>query len=335
MKAAQVHRCAKIETGPVVIDDVERPRPGRGQVLVKVDAAGVCRSNLNMVEGDWLAGGVPPKFPIIPGHEMAGTVVELGPGVESLRVNERVGLQPLWTSCGKCDLCLTGGEYWCPQNKILGETVDGCFTEYVLGWEGHVYPLPSNINSVAAAPLFCAGLTAYGAVKKAKIEPGMKVAVFGVGGVGHMAVQFAKLYGAEVYAVARSELHMALAQELGAVPVDGNKDPVEELAKLGKMDVSILFAPSSQAANQAVMSTRVRGTVIMGAPAGIEAFPFDEEKRILGTLVGGRKATMEVVALAAAGKVKAVTETHRLDEANQILRNLKNGEVKARAVLVP
>jgi len=335
MKAAQVHKCAKIETDPVVIDDVEQPRPGRGQVLVKVDAAGVCRSNLNMVEGDWLSGGVPPKFPIIPGHEMAGTVTELGPGVETVRLNERVGLQPLWTSCGNCDLCLTGGEYWCPKNKILGETVDGCFTDYVIGCEGHVYPLPSNIDAVSAAPLFCAGVTAYGAVKKAAIEPGMKVAVFGVGGVGHMAVQFAKLYGAEVYAVARSDLHLALAHELGAVPVDGNKDPVGELVKLGRMDVSILFAPSSEAAMQAVKSTRVRGTVIMGAPAGIEAFPFDEERRVLGTLVGGRKTTKEVVALAAAGKVKAVTETHRLDEANQMLKNLKNGEVKARAVLVP
>jgi len=335
MKAAQVHKCAKIEMDPVVIDDIEQPRPGKGQVLVKVDAAGVCRSNLNMVEGDWLAGGVPPKFPIIPGHEMAGTVVELGPGVESIRVNERVGLQPLWTSCGTCELCLTGGEYWCPKNKILGETVDGCFTEYIIGYEGHVYPLPSSIDAVAAAPLFCAGVTAYGAVKKGAIEPGMKVAVFGVGGVGHMAVQFARLYGADVFAVARSDLHLALAQELGAVPVDGNKDPVGELTRLGKMDVSILFAPSSEAAMQAVKSTRVRGTIIMGAPAGVEAFPFDEEKRIIGSLVGGRKATKEVVALAAAGKVRAVTETHRLEEANQMLKNLKNGEVKARAVLVP
>jgi alcohol dehydrogenase, propanol-preferring len=335
MKAAQIHKCAKIETDPVVIDDIERPKPGRGQVLVKVDAAGVCRSNLNMVEGDWLASGVPPKFPIIPGHEMAGTVAELGPGVESIRVNERVGLQPLWTSCGECDLCLSGGEYWCPKNKILGETVDGCFAEYILGYEGHVYPLPPSIDAVSAAPLFCAGVTAYGAVKKAGIGPGMKVAVFGVGGVGHMAVQFAKLYGADVYAVARSVLHLRLAQELGAVPVDGSKDPVGELTKLGKMDVSILFAPSSEAAMQAVKSTKVRGTVVMGAPAGIEAFPFDEEKKILGSLVGGRKATMEVVALAASGKVKAVTETHSLGEANQMLKSLKNGEVKARAVLVP
>lgn len=335
MKAAQIHHCGMIETDPIKIEEIEVPTPGRGQVLVKVDAAGVCRSNLNMVEGDWLAAGVPPKFPIIPGHEMAGTVAAVGEGVETVRVNDRVGLQPLWTSCGVCDLCLTGGENWCTKAKILGETVDGCFADYILGYEGHVYPLPANIDAVAAAPLFCAGVTAYGAVKKAGIEPGSKVAVFGVGGVGHMAVQLAKVYGADVFGVARSDLHLQLVSELGATPVDGNKDPVAELSKLGKMDVSIVFAPSSTIAMQALRSTKVRGTIVIGVPCGIEQFPFDEEKRLLGTLVGGRKATRELVALAAAGKIAAVTETHPLEEANEILKKLKKEELKARAVLVP
>lgn len=335
MKAAQISKCGVIETDPIKINEIDIPTPGKGQVLVKVEAAGVCRSNLNMVEGDWLNVGVPPKFPIIPGHEMAGRIAAVGEGVSSVRVNDAVGLQPLWTSCGTCDLCLTGGEYWCAKREVLGETVDGCFADYVIGFEGHVYPLPSSINAVRAAPLFCAGVTAYGAVKKAGIEPGSKVAVFGVGGVGHIAVQLAKLYGAEVFAVGRSELHLKLSSELGATPIDGNKDPVGELSKLGKMDVTILFAPSTKMAMQAVKSTKPRGTIVVGVPCSIEEFPFDEEKRVLGTLVGGRKATMEVVALAAAGKITPVTETYRLDEANDALKKLKRGALKARAVLVP
>jgi alcohol dehydrogenase, propanol-preferring len=335
MKAALLHKVGKIETEPLKIEEAETPTPKRGQILVRIEAAGVCRSNLNMVEGDWVNVGVPPKYPIIPGHEIAGTVAELGEGVDSVRKNDRVGMQPLWISCGSCDLCLTGGEYFCSKREILGETVDGGFAEYIIAHEGHFYPLPSNIDAVTAAPLFCPGVTAYGAVKKAEIVPGMKVAVFGVGGVGHMAIQFAKLYGAEIYAVARSEPHLALAAELGANPIDGKKDPVGELVKLGKMDSSIVFAPSSLATMQAVRSTKPRGTIVIGAPSGIEEFPFDEEKRIVGTLVGGRKATREVLALAAAGKIVPRTEMHRLEEANEMLRAIKASELKARAVLVP
>jgi alcohol dehydrogenase, propanol-preferring len=335
MRAAELHMVGKIETNPLKVEEVATPIPGKGQILVRIQASGVCRSNLNLVEGDWVAAGVPPRYPIIPGHEIAGMVAEVGPGVDSVRKNDRVGMQPLWTSCGNCEYCLTGGEYFCSKKEILGETVDGGFAEYILAYEGHIYPLPSNLDAVAAAPLFCPGVTAYGAVKKAGIEPGKKVAVFGAGGVGHLAIQFAKLYGAEVYAVTRSELHLELASELGAIPIDGKKDPVAELTKLGKMDSTIVFAPSTKVAMQAVRSTKPRGTVVMGAPGAIEEFPFDEEKRIVGTLVGGRQAMREVIALAASGKIVPVTETHKLDEANQVLRSLKDGELKARAVLVP
>jgi alcohol dehydrogenase, propanol-preferring len=334
MRAAELHMVGKIETNPLKVEEVATPIPGKGQILVRIQASGVCRSNLNLVEGDWVAAGVPPRYPIIPGHEIAGMVAEVGPGVDSVRKNDRVGMQPLWTSCGNCEYCLTGGEYFCSKKEILGETVDGGFAEYILAYEGHIYPLPSNLDAVAAAPLFCPGVTAYGAVKKAGIEPGKKVAVFGAGGVGHLAIQFAKLYGAEVYAVTRSELHLELASELGAIPIDGKNDPVAELTKLGKMDSTIVFAPSTKVAMQAVRSTKPRGTVVMGAPVAIEEFPFDEEKRIVGTLVGGRQAMREVIALAASGKIVPVTETHKLDEANQVLRSLKDGELKARAVLV-
>jgi propanol-preferring alcohol dehydrogenase len=230
---------------------------------------------------------------------------------------------------------LTGGEYFCSKREILGETVDGGFAEYILGYEGHVYALPPDLDALTTAPLFCPGVTAYGAVKKAGIVQGMKVAVFGVGGVGHLAIKFARLCGADVFAVTRSDLRLDLASELGAVPIDGKKDPVEELIGLGKMDSSIVFAPSSKVAMQAIKATKARGTIVMGAPGGIEEFPFDEEKKVVSTLVGGRQAMREVLALAAARKIIPITETHRLDQANQVLKTLKRGELRARAVLVP
>jgi len=335
LKAALLRKVGKIETDPLEIEEVERPVPAKGQILVKIDASGVCRSNLHMVEGDWVHLGVPTKYPIIPGHEISGHVAELGPGVESVKKGDRVGVQPLWTACGACEFCLTAREYLCSKREVTGESVDGGFADYILANEGHIYALPSNLDAVTAAPLFCPGITAYSAVKKAGVGPGMKLAVFGVGGVGHMALQFGKLYGADVFAVTRSDIHLELSSELGATPVDAKKDPVETLRGLGGMDASVVFAPSSLVAMQAIKATKPGGTIVMGAWGGFEDFPFYDEKRVVGTLMGSRQAMKEVISLASARKVVPVTKSYRLDEANQVLRNLKLGEVRARAVLIP
>ena len=185
------------------------------------------------------------------------------------------------------------------------------------------------------APLFCPGITAYGAVTKADLRPGKKFAVFGVGGVGHMAIKYGKHYGAEVYAVTRSELHLALAEELGAIPIDAKKDPVGQLLKLGGVDSSVCFAPSTDVAMQAVKSTKRGGTVVMGAWGGIPDYPFYDEKKVVGTLMGGRQAMREVIVLAETQKILPVSETFRLDDVNDVLGSLKHGEVRARAVLLP
>ena len=335
MKAALLRTVGKIETNPLEITEVEQPTAGIGQVLLRIDACGVCRSNLHMVEGDWLHLGVPTKFPMIPGHEIAGTIVEVGPGVESVRKNDRIGVQPLWTACGACEYCLTGREQLCPKREITGESVDGGYAGYMVAYESHVYPLPSNVGPAAAAPLFCPGITAYSAVRKAAMEPGKKVAVFGIGGVGHMAIQFAKLCGAEVYAVTRGENHLALSEELGATAVDGNDDPVGALKRIGGVDSSIVFAPSSKVAEQAMKATKPGGTIVMGAWGGFPDFPFYDEKKVVGTLMGSRQAMKEVLQLAASGKISAVTESFRLEDANHVLRMLKEGRIKARAVLLP
>jgi len=335
MKAERLHKPGKIETSPLQLDDIETPVPGRGQVLVKVEATGVCRSNLHMVEGEWVSMNVPPWYPIIPGHEIAGRVAEVGDGVTSVKKGDRVGVSPLWTSCGSCEYCLTGREQLCEKREITGETVNGGYAEYILAQDGHIYPLPSNLDAVTAAPLFCPGVTAYAAVRRVGLGPGKKLAVFGVGGVGHMALQYGKLFGAEVYSVTRSDIHLAVSAELGAIPIDAKKDPVEQLLKIGGVDASIVFAPSTAVAMQAMRATKRGGSIVMGAWGGIPDYPFYDEKTVYGTLMGPRQVMREVIAIAASGRALPITQTFRLDEANRVLKEVKDSEVRARAVLLP
>jgi len=335
VKAAVLHKLTPIEQKPLSIDDVPVPAVGKGQVRIKVGACGVCRSNLHMIEGDWVKHGVPAKLPIIPGHELVGRVVEVGEGVESINIGDVVGVQPLWSSCGRCEFCLTGREELCALKNLTGETVDGGYAEYMVADANFVYRVPSNLSDSEAAPLFCAGLTAHSAVKKAELSPIKRVAVFGIGGVGHMILQFARMYGAEVVAVSRGETHLKVAEELGAsLVVDSSKvDPVEELKKIGGVDSSIVFAPSSAVVEQAIKATKPSGTIVVGVWAGLSEFPFPDEKRLVGTAIGSRQAMREVLQLAGAGKIKPVIDEFKLEDANDVLNMLKHGEVRARAVL--
>jgi propanol-preferring alcohol dehydrogenase len=337
LKAAVLHEVGPIEKDPLIIEDVSVPAVNRGQVRIKVEACGVCRSNLHMVEGDWVNHGVPARLPIIPGHELVGRIEAVGEGVESVRIGDSVGVQPLYSSCGRCEFCTTGRENLCQSKHITGETVDGGYAEFIIADSGHVYPVPGNLTAGEAAPLFCAGLTAYSAVKKAKLSPIKRVAVFGVGGVGHMVLQFARMYGAEVVAVSKAEQHLKLAEQLGAWRVidSGKVDPATELKRIGGVDASIVFAPSSTLVEQAVRSTKLNGTIVIGVWCTIGEFAFPDEKRIVGTAIGSRQAMREVLRLAAAGRIKPVIDEYKLEEANQVLATLKQREVKARAVLVP
>jgi len=336
VKAAVLRKPASIEQKPLSIDDIPVPAVGKGQVLINVGACGVCRSNLHMIEGDWVVHGVPAKLPIVPGHELVGRVVEVGEGVESVKMGDVVGVQPLWSSCGKCEFCLTGKEQLCASKNITGETVDGGYAEYMVADANYVYLVPSNLSDSEAAPLFCAGLTAYSAVKKAELSPIKRVAVFGIGGVGHMVLQLARMYGAEVVAVGRAEKHLKVAEELGAsLVVDSSKvDPVEEMKKMGGVDSSIVFAPSSAVVEQAIKATKASGTIVVGVWAGISEFPFVDEKRLVGTAIGSRQTMREVLQLAGAGKIKPVIDEFKLEDANDVLNMLKQREVRARAVLL-
>jgi propanol-preferring alcohol dehydrogenase len=337
MKAAVLEQPKPIEENPLVVKDVPIPSIGRRQVLVQVAACGVCRSNLHMIEGDWIRFGVPAKSPIIPGHELVGTVAKLGEDVKTFKEGDRVGVQPLWNSCGVCEFCLTGREQLCQSSVWTGEMVDGGYSEYMIANSDFVTAVPDSLSDSEAAPLFCPGLTAYGAVRKAELHPGKRVAIFGIGGVGHMVVQFAKLYGAEIIAVSRSSLHHTLAKELGASTiVDISKsDETEWLKKIDKVDSSIIFAPSKAVTQLAVKATKPGGTIVLGVWAELGEVPFVDEKKVVGSVVGSRQAMREVLKIASAGKVKCICEEFRLDKANDALKALKRGDIRARAVLIP
>lgn len=336
MRAVVMRGAAPVDDGALTVEETERPVPGPGQVLLQVTACGVCRSNLHMIEGDWLAAGTPAKLPIIPGHEVVGAIAELGEGVAELQVGDRVGVLPVWSTCGHCRYCLSGLDHLCQAKEITGETLDGGYAEYMLATAAHVHPIPDGLDDAEAAPLFCPGITGYGSVAKARLGPGRRAAVFGVGGVGHMVIQFARLTGADVIAVSRGAEHLELARELGATEtIDASAaDPGEVLAAAGGVDASIVFAPSDAAVGQALRATRPGGVVVVGVNADPGTLPFADEKTIVGSLLGTRQQMREVLALAAAGKVRAHCEPFPLEQAGEALRRLKAGEIRARAVLV-
>ncbi len=335
MRAMLLDTPAAIESHPLRAADIPQPKPGLGQLVMKVTACGVCRSNLHMIEGDWIANGVPGKSPIVPGHEVVGEVAEIGSGVQGFTVGARVGVQPLWSSCLRCEYCLSAREQLCPFKEITGESVDGGYAEYMLATAEHTYPLPDEISDVEAAPLFCPGITAIGAVSKARLAPGKRLALFGIGGVGHITLQLARLYGAETTAVARSREHLELASELGAAhTIDSSSgDASAALAKAGGFDAAIVFAPSTAVVQQAIEAVKPGGVIVLGVFADIGRVPFPLEKTVVGSTLGSRLQMREVLDLAAQGKIKAHCATYPLDQAEHALSDLKANKVRARAVL--
>jgi propanol-preferring alcohol dehydrogenase len=334
MKCMLLYETAPIETSPLKYSDIEIPRIGSREVLIKVSACGVCRSNLHMIEGDWLDMNVPGKLPIVPGHEVTGTVGEVGNEVKNIVVGDEVGVQPLYETCGTCEPCLTGHENICNKAQITGETVDGGYAQFMKAVGAHVYRLPDNLDPVSAAPLFCPGLTAYKAVKLAEPLAGKSVAVFGIGGVGHMAVQFAKLDGARVIAVSRGSDHLKLARELGADAVVSSSEKNFADA-IGTVDSSIVFAPSDDFISMAMKATKKNGIIVIGVRGNLRDFPFNKEIIIKGTAIGTRIDMQNVLKIASQGFVHAKANIYSLSDANDVLHRLKKGEINGRAVLVP
>lgn len=339
MKAMVLDSLKKIEENPLKYIEMETPSPSPEQVLIEIISCGVCRSNLHLIEGDWMDDlGLPGKLPIIPGHELTGKVVEVGSKIKKFVSGDLVGIQVLWDSCGKCEYCMNGRENLCANQKITGENVDGGYAEYILGNETDVYHLPDGLSPVTASPLFCAGITAFRAVKRANVTPESKVAVIGLGGVGHMAVQMAETYNCEVTAVASSPYEVEAMKKVshnGIEIVDsGEKYEITDQL-IRKFDSVIVFVPDKDAVKMGVELLRPTGRMVLGTHSIIENFrPFDEIE-IVGTLVGTRKDMMDTLSLAAEHKIMPITTSFNLKNANEALLKLKHREVEGRLILQP
>ena len=334
MKAAVVEKFGE----PLVVREVPIPTPGPGQALVEVFATGVCHTDLHAVDGDW---PIKPTLPFTPGHEGAGIVAVVGPGVTHLKEGDRVGIAWLHSACGHCEYCLSGWETLCLEQQNSGYSVNGSFAQYALGQADYLGRIPKNLSFVDAAPILCAGVTTYKGLKQTGARPGEWVVISGVGGLGHVAIQYAKAMGLHVAAVDLGPEKMVLARKLGAeITIDAKtQDPAKEIQKqIGGAHGVLVTAVSLIAFKQAVGMLRRGGTCVLnGLPPG--EFPvsiFDivlNGNTIRGSIVGTRLDLEEALAFAAEGKVKATIETLPLECINDVFSRLKRGQVNGRVVL--
>jgi alcohol dehydrogenase, propanol-preferring len=333
MFAQQLDTPAPLREHPLDWRESPTPQPAAGQLLIEVAGCGVCRSNLHMIEGDWVDGGVPAQSPIVPGHEVTGRVAAVGEGVVDFAVGDPVGVQPLWWTCEECEFCTSGREQLCHRRIITGEHVDGGYAQFMLSNAAHTYRVPDELDLIDAAPLFCPGITGYGAVSKLDIGPGQRVGVFGLGGVGHLALQFAVLTGAEVVAVARSAEHRRVALELGAAEVvDSSTQDAGEVLE-DSLDAALTFAPSDAVTAQALRALKWGGTLVSGVPLSVTDFHFNKAQVIRGSILGSRSDMREVLRLAAEGRVRTVVDRFPMAEADTALELLASGRLASRAVL--
>jgi propanol-preferring alcohol dehydrogenase len=334
MKAAVVREFKQ----PLAIEEVPVPNPGPGQILVKVAASGVCHTDLHAADGDW---PVKPKPPFIPGHEGVGHVAGVGAGVSHVKEGDRVGVPWLYTACGHCRHCLGGWETLCEKQQNTGYSVNGGFAEYVVADPDYVGHLPGNVSFVEIAPILCAGVTVYKALKVTDTRPGDWVVVSGIGGLGHVAVQYAKAMGLNVIAVDVDDAKLELARKLGAsLGVNARKaDP----AAFVKKEVSgaqgvLVTAVSPKAFEQAMGMVGRGGTVsLVGLPPG--DFPLSIFNTVLngitvrGSIVGTRLDLQEALDFAGQGKVKATVASGRLESINDIFSRMRAGDIQGRMVI--
>jgi len=324
---------------PLTIEEVPVPTPGLGEVLVKIMASGVCHTDLHAADGDW---PVKPTLPFIPGHEGAGIVVALGAGVSGLREGDPVGIAWLHDACGACEHCITGWETLCESQHNSGYGVNGSFAEYAIGAAAYVGRLPDRPDFSALAPILCAGVTTYKGIKETEARPGEWIVISGVGGLGHVAIQYAKAMGLHVAAVDVTSDKLALARALGAeIAVNGRMPgAVDEVLKAtgGGAHGVLVTAVSIPAFGQALQMVRRKGTVsLVGLPPGDFPTPiFDvvlKRITIRGSIVGTRQDLTEALAFASEGKVAAHINHARLEDVNDVFSALKAGRVDGRMVL--
>jgi alcohol dehydrogenase, propanol-preferring len=335
MKAAVVREFSR----PLTIEEMPVKRPGRNEILVKVIACGVCHTDLHAANGDW---PVKPNLPLIPGHEGLGYVAALGEGVDYIKEGDIVGVPWLYSACGHCEHCITGWETLCESQKNGGYSVDGSYAEYVVADARYVGYLPTGINFTAMAPILCAGVTVYKGLKETEVKPGEWVAISGVGGLGHVAVQYAKAMGMHVAAIDVADDKLQLAKKLGAELVVNarQQDPGEYLKKetQGGVHGVLVTAVSTIAFKQGLSVMRRKGTLALnGLPPGSFELPIFQtvlnRHTIRGSIVGTRKDLQEAIEFAAEGKVKATVHPAKLEDINTVFDEMKKGDIEGRRVL--
>ena len=330
MKAMVLANTRDVATDPLQCHDVPVPRPGPGQVLVRLTVCGICRTDLHVIEGELER----PKLPLIPGHQAVGVVKQVGPGVSDRTVGERVGIAWLQGTCGQCGFCLSGRENLCLAARFTGYQVNGGYAEYAVAPAQFAYLIPSIFADEEAAPLLCAGIIGYRALRLSGIRPGQRLGLYGFGASAHIAIQIARYWGCEVYVCSLKPQHQALAREMGAQWVGGASDspPVP-------LHGSIIFAPAGELVPPALRSLERGGTLAL---AGIHMTPIpalDYDREVFGERVirsvtaNTRQDGLELLREAAAIRIKPRTQRFPLEEANRALQALKAGTINGAGVL--
>ena len=329
MQAMMFSETKPVEQKPLDFVEVAKPKPGEKQVLLKVIMCGVCHTDLHIVEGDIN----PAKNPIIPGHQVIGIVDALVPGVENIKVGERVGVPWLYGACGECQFCLCGNENLCSQACFTGFHVDGGYAEYLVAEADYVLPIPKGLESLKAAPLLCAGIIGYRSLHQADTHPGERLGLVGFGASAHLTIQVARYWGCEVYVFTRSKNHRQHARELGAAWVGGIEDQAPKL-----LDRAIIFAPAGQLVPKVLAKLRPGGTLAVNAihMSTIPKMSYQliyQERTLRSVANATYKDGVEFIRLAAEIPILATTEVYPLEKANQALLAVKNSAINGEAVL--
>ena len=329
MKACLLRAPAPVERNPLAFADVPAPRPGAGEVLLRVNACSVCRTDLHVVEGE-----LPPrKSPVIPGHQIVGTVEELGEGAHRFAPGARVGVPWLHSTDLTCQFCLSGRENLCDHPAFTGYTVDGGYAEYAVAPEAFVYPIPESFPDEQAAPLLCAGIIGFRCLRLSGIGRGGKLAFYGFGSAAHVAIQVARHWGAEVYAATRGEKHQQLALRLGAVWAGEATDAPPE-----KLDAAIVFAPAGELVPPALAALKKGGVLVLGGihMSPIPSFDYNllyQERVIRSVANNTRQDGEDFLRVAAEIPVRTEVTSYPLRDANRALNDLKADRVNGSAVL--
>ena len=336
MKACLLYSPAPVETNPLHFTDVPDPAPAGDQILVRVGACGVCRTDLHVVEGE-----LPPrKSPVVPGHQVVGRIERVGDGVTRFRAGDRVGIPWLHRTCGVCEYCRAGKENLCDNAAFTGYVVDGGYAELALAPEKFAYPIPNGFPDEQAAPLLCAGIIGFRSLRLSGIQPGQRLGFYGFGAAAHVAIQVAGHWKVEVYALTRDPRHQRLAREMGAVwaggtasgPAEGGTEPPV------KLDAAIIFAPAGELVPAALKAVKKGGTVAL---AGIHMSPIPPleygllyHERVLRSVANNTRRDGEnFLRIAAEIPVRTEIEVFPLSYANRALNSLKNDAVRGAAVL--